>query len=138
MSATIDSHVFIALGHLIFIAPFFLYVGFQRSNTPLWIYTLLIALGAMILFYHGYKAFIRVAAGSPYAWVNIIHVAFVAPLLLLIGLKGRDAPRYAYELLIMVGFAALGYHLYSLIRGLQVYYMDKSKKIGGGSYSSEA
>ena len=84
MSATIDSHVFIALGHLLFIAPFLLYVGFQRSNNPMWIYTLLIALGFMILFYHGYKSFVRVAAGSPYAWVNIIHVAIIAPLLLLI------------------------------------------------------
>jgi hypothetical protein len=135
MSATIDAHVFVAIGHLLIIAPFLLYVGFQRANTPFWIYTLLIAVGAMILFYHGYKSFIRVATGSPYAWVNIIHVAFIAPLLLFIGFKGRDAPRYAYELLIMVGFAALGYHLYSLIRGLQVYYMDKSKKIGGGDYS---
>ncbi len=126
--AAIDAHVFIALMHILFIAPFFLYVGIQRVSVPNWTYTLLLAVGAIVFVYHGWKSFIRVANASPYAWVNLIHVAVVAPLLLFIGFKGRDSPRFAYELLLMVGFAALGYHLYSLIREIQVYYMDLAKK----------
>jgi hypothetical protein len=126
--AAIDAHVFIALMHILFIAPFFLYVGIQRASVPNWTYTLLLGVGAIVFIYHGWKSFIRVANASPYAWVNLIHVAVVAPLLLYIGFKGRDSPRFAYELLLMVGFAALGYHLYSLIREIQVYYMDLAKK----------
>ena len=38
----------------------------------------------------------------------------VAPLLLWIGYYGKETSRAAYELLLMTGFAALGYHLYSL------------------------
>lgn len=119
--AALDAHVFVALGHIFLIVPFLIYVGIERAAVPGYIYTALLATGAMIFLYHGYKAFIRVAKGSPYAWVNIIHAAFIAPLLLFIGFKGRDSPRYAYELLLMVGFAGLGYHLFSLIRSIQVY-----------------
>jgi hypothetical protein len=36
--------------------------------------------------------------------------------LIYLGFKGMDTPRYAYELLLMIAFAAGGYHLYSLIQ----------------------
>jgi hypothetical protein len=126
--AALDAHVFVALGHIFLIVPFLIYIGIERAAVPGYIYTALLATGAMIFLYHGYKAFIRVAKNSPYAWVNIIHVAFIAPLLLFIGFKGRDSPRYAYELLLMTGFAALGYHLFSLIRSIQVYNNDIQNK----------
>jgi hypothetical protein len=40
--------------------------------------------------------------------------------LIYIGYKKQDTPRFAYELCIMVGFAALGYHTYSAIKMLHV------------------
>jgi len=58
---------------------------------------------------------IRARVLSPNLWINVIHVLFVAPLLVYIGFMAKNTPRPAYELLAMVGFAALGYHLYSLI-----------------------
>ena len=125
MSKTIDSHVFVAIAHIVLFVPFLLYVGIQRAAVPNWVYTLLLSIGSLIFVYHGWKAFIRVSTASPYAWVNIIHAAAIAPLLVFIGYKGRDTPRYAYEILMMVGFAGLGYHLYSLVRGLQVHYASK-------------
>ncbi len=141
MSKTIDSHVFIAIAHIVLFVPFLLYVGIQRASIPNWVYTLLLSMGSLIFVYHGWKAFVRVSAASPYAWVNIIHAAAIAPLLVFIGYKGRDTPRYAYEILLMVGFAGLGYHLYSLVRGLQVHYASKDvgaqqKKMSGGSAPS--
>lgn len=39
----------------------------------------------------------------------------VAPLLIYIGIKQKETPRPAYELLALVSFAALGYHMYSLV-----------------------
>jgi hypothetical protein len=39
----------------------------------------------------------------------------VGPLLLFIGAKGYDTPRWAFELLAMTAFAAFGYHLYSIV-----------------------
>lgn len=117
----VDPHIMLAVSHILIIAPFLLYVGIQRAAIPGWIYTLLLVLGAFIFLYHGYKAYIRIIKGSTYAWVNLIHVIIVAPLLLFIGFKGRESPRYAYELLLMVGFAALGYHLYSLVVSMQIH-----------------
>ena len=115
-----DSHIVLAVFHILFVAPLFLFVAFMRSATPQWIYWLLTGLGLMILVYHGYKLLTRLKAGSSYIWVNLIHVLFVAPLLIFVGSKQIDAPRYGYELMAMVGFAALGYHMYSLIREIQL------------------
>ena len=117
----VDPHVMLAVGHILIIAPFFLYVGIQRAAVPGWIFTLLLVLGAVLFLYHAYRAYIRIIKSSPYAWVNLVHAIIVAPLLLYIGFKGRESPRYAYELLLMVAFAALGYHLYSLVVSLQIH-----------------
>lgn len=125
----VDSHVFIALAHIVIFVPFLLYVGIQRMSIPGWVYTLLLALGSVVFIYHSYKAFIRITKGSPYAWVNLIHAAIIGPLMFYIGFKGRDTPRWGYELLLMVGFAGLGYHLFSLIRALQVYNAGQAEKM---------
>ena len=115
-----DSHITLALFHILAVAPLFLFVAFMRSSTPTWVYLLITGLGLLILVYHGYKLMTRIKAGSSYVWVNAIHVLFVAPLLIFVGTKQVDAPRYSYELLALVGFSALGYHMYSLIREIQL------------------
>ncbi len=117
----VDPHIMLAVGHILVIAPFLLYVGIQRAAVPGWIFTTLLVLGAVLFLYHGYRAYIRIIKSSPYAWVNLVHAMIVAPLLMYIGFKGRESPRYAYELLLMVAFAALGYHLYSLVISLQIH-----------------
>ena len=76
--------------------------------------------------YHGYKAWVRFFAGSSSLWINMIHVFYVAPLMLYIGYRGKDTPRSAYELLALLGFAALGYHTYNLIVSVNVL-MDVKK-----------
>lgn len=40
---------------------------------------------------------------------------YVGPLLMWIGLKGEDTPRSAFEILLILAFAAGGYNLYNLI-----------------------
>lgn len=111
-----NGHLILSLFHILAVVPFFLYVGLQRGAIPDQVFTATWILGAIITAYHGFKAFIRYKNASPYLWVNLIHMLIVGPLLIYIGAKGKDTPRFAYELLLMVAFAAGGYHVYSLIQ----------------------
>jgi len=109
-----DTHIIINLFHILLIAPFLLWVGISRGSFPDWVFTTLMALGAILVLYQGCKAYTRFVKGSNYIWVNLIHVLWVGPLLLYIGYKKKDTPRPAYELLLLTAFGAFGYHLYSL------------------------
>ncbi len=114
-----DKHFVLSLFHLLIIVPFFLYVGVYRAATHPWVYKALMALGAILLLYHGSKFISRLAVRSDYAYINAIHLLF-APLLIYIGWHQQDTPRAAYEVLLMITFAAFGYHLFSLVRILQI------------------
>jgi hypothetical protein len=80
-----------------------------------------LAIGVIVLVYHGFKLIVRLKNRSGYSWVNAIHVLLVAPLLIYIGYNKKETPRSAYELLLMAGFAAGGYHLFSLVKHLQAH-----------------
>lgn len=110
-----NGHIALSLFHILIVVPFLLYVAFVRGQLMPWIFTVLQSLGILILVYHSYKIIIKWKAKSLSVWINILHVATVAPLLLFIGSKGYDTPRWAFEVLAMLGFAALGYHLYSIV-----------------------
>jgi len=116
-----DNHFWLAIIHLILITPLFLYVGMTRAETPKWLYLALFTIGWVILIYHGFKLILRLKTRSSYAWVNAIHVIIIAPLLLFIGYNKKETPRYAYELLLMLGFAAGGYHLFSVVKQLDAH-----------------
>jgi hypothetical protein len=109
-----DARVILNLFHILAVAPLFLWVGISRTTIPTWVYGLLFFLGLVLVVYHGYKAYVRILQKSTYAWVNLVHALIVGPLLLYIGAMKKDTPRAAYEGLLLVGFAALGYHLYEL------------------------
>jgi hypothetical protein len=115
-----NHHVVLSVFHILFVVPLFLYVAFQRANTSDQVYWFLFALGLFVFLYHGYKAMTRLVAGSSYAWVNLIHVLFIAPLMIYIGYYGKKTPRAAYEILAITAFGALGYHIYNVILQLQV------------------
>lgn len=117
----VDSRIILALIHIVFIVPLLLFIGFKRAATPQWLYMAIFAIGAIILVYHGFKLVIRLRSGSSYSWVNTFHVWTVAPLLLYIGYHKKETPRAAYELLLMLGFAAAGYHMFSIVRMLEIH-----------------
>lgn len=48
-------------------------------------------------------------------WVNLIHIGLIAPLLFWIGYYKKDTSRAAFEMLLLLAFAALGYNLKSLV-----------------------
>ena len=115
-----DHHTILSLFHILFVAPLFFVIAFFRSDMPVWAFRTIFVLGLFILVYHGYKFFLKLSQNSSWAWVNAIHVLIVAPLLIYIGLEQKGAAKAAYEIAIMVGFAALGYHLYYLVHALNV------------------
>jgi membrane-bound metal-dependent hydrolase YbcI (DUF457 family) len=117
-----NPHLIIALIHVFLIAPALITAALFRSQNPDWVYQALFITGIVVLLYHGYKAVVKIMGNYSGAWVNIIHVLLFAPLLIYIGVQQKNTPRAAYELLAMAGFAALGYHLYSIITMLHLNY----------------
>jgi len=115
----IDAHMILSLFHLAFVVPLFLFVGFQRSDTPRWVYLSLLSIGVLILVYHAVRLVQRI--GTHMAWIHILHVVLIAPVLILLGWRGRDAPRWLYEVMLLLGFGAGGYHLLHLVRGLEAH-----------------
>jgi len=110
-----DKHLLLSIFHIIGVVPLFLYVGFQRAATPEWLYHFLFGLGLLLTVYHGIKGIMRVYAKSASAWINLFHALLIGPLLIWIGYYGKKTERPAYELLLMAAFAALGYHLKSVL-----------------------
>jgi hypothetical protein len=105
----ISTGMIIHLLHIFIIGGLFLYVGLKRDTIPPLLFPVLVGLGSIILVYHLYKAYLRIAR-SVTPWVNLIHIFGVAPLLIFIGYNQDKTPRYMYELLLMFGFASIGYH----------------------------
>ncbi len=120
MPASLDVHVVLSLFHLAFVVPLFLFVSFQRADTPRWMYQTFLAIGIIVAGYHGLKIVRRWYSGSS-LWVNMIHLCIISPLLITIGYHGKDTPRSAYELLLMAGFGAGGYHLFQLVKSLEAW-----------------
>ncbi len=110
----------ISIFHIACIVPLLLFVGFKRADTPEWLYHVLFGLGILVVVYHGIKAMMRYYSKSLVFWVNIIHVLLVGPLLIWIGYFGKKTQRPAYEMLLITGFGALGYHLKNMIIRTQV------------------
>jgi hypothetical protein len=104
---------YVHLFHILIVGSLFLYVGIKSKNTPAFMYPFLLGLGIFIILYHAYKTYLKYSAGKN-PWVNLIHILIVGPLLIYIGYNKQLTPRYAYELLLMLGFAAIGYHGYYL------------------------
>jgi hypothetical protein len=85
----------------------------MKTNIPILFYPFLLGLGLCIIPYQIYKAYQYFKKGiNP--WFCMIHIFLVGPLLIWIGYKREKTPSYAFDLLLMLGFAAIGYHTYCL------------------------
>lgn len=120
MRDVFDLHLVLSLFHLALVVPLFLFVGYQRSETPPWVYLSLLSVGVVITLYHAVRLVQRYGR-SPFVWVHVLHVVLVGPLLCYVGGWGRDTPRWAYEVLLLLGFGAGGYHLFQLVKGLEAF-----------------
>jgi hypothetical protein len=97
------------LFHMLAVGPLFLYVGLMREKVPDAVFNVLGVVGLVVLFYHTYRAYGKLKENKS-AWVNWIHIFLVAPLLLLLAYMKKDANRRYFEMLLVLGFAAIGYH----------------------------
>jgi hypothetical protein len=104
------------LFHIIIVGSLFLYVGINREKISKVLFRILLGLGFIIIFYHVYKTYNYLKAGKGY-WVNLLHIFIVGPLLIYIGYCGEKTARLYFELLMMLGFASIGYHGYYLLSG---------------------
>jgi len=111
-----DAHFYVAVFHVVLVAPILIYVGLAREKLPEWIYLALGAVGVGIFFYHAYKFYGRADYAS--GWVNLIHILIVAPLLMAIGWYGKAVARRFFEMLLLTAFAALGYHGLNIVRAI--------------------
>ena len=109
-----NSESIVHLFHVLIIGSLFLYVGIQRTNIPTFMFPLLLGLGVIVILYHIFKVYTYMKLGKGY-WVNLIHILLVGPLLVYIGYNGEKTARLYFELLLMLGFAAIGYHGYYML-----------------------
>ena len=105
----------IHLAHLALIGPLFLYVGFARDSVPDHVFNAIGVLALVVLGYHVYRAYTKLKENKS-AWINWIHIFLVAPLLLILAYLKKDAHQRYFEMLLLLGFAAVGYHGSYLIR----------------------
>jgi len=110
-----NEHLARNLFHALVVGPLFLYVAIARDGTPDAVYNILGAVAAVIFLYHSYKAFTKLKAGQS-AWVNWIHIFLIAPLLLIIAYLKKSTDARYYEMLLLLSFAAIGYHGFYAIR----------------------
>ena len=108
-----DSHKLVHLFHVLIVGGLFLYVGINREKIYGRLFSVLFYLGLIIVLYHLYKIYGYLKTGKG-IWVNLIHVFIVGPLLVYIGYNGIKTSRKFFEILLMLGFASIGYHLYYL------------------------
>jgi hypothetical protein len=109
-----SSSLFVHLFHIIIVGGIFLYFGITRNNNSKLALQTLLYLGVIIVIYHIYKTYNYISMGKNY-WVNLIHIFIVGPLLIYIGYNEEKTPRLYFELLLMLGFASIGYHLYYIL-----------------------
>lgn len=113
------SHAALSAFHALLVGPGLLYVGFSPESVPDSVYTGLLVGGIFILGYHAYRAYEKLKDNKS-AWVNWIHIFLVAPLLMIVGYHKKEASRRYFEMLMMLGFAAVGYHGLYLIREMML------------------
>lgn len=113
------SHSTINLFHILIVSPLFLYVGLAQKSVPDIVFLLLGILAAGILLYHLYQAYSKLSEGKS-AWVNWVHILLIVPLLALLARYKKDASRRYFEMLLLLGFASLGYHGLYFIREIML------------------
>lgn len=103
------------LVHVLAISPLFLYVGLYREAVPEHVFNVLGLLGMIVLAYHTYRAYGKLKENKS-AWINWIHIFLIAPLLMILGYLKKDADSRYFEMLLLLGFAAFGYHALYIMR----------------------
>jgi hypothetical protein len=103
-----DAKLVINFMHVLLICPALIYVGLSREKIPEAGFIALGCIGIVIFFYS--------RSDTESGWVYLLHILLVAPLLITIGFYGKQCPRRFFEMLLLVAFAAFGYHSLNIVR----------------------
>lgn len=102
----------IQLFHILIVASLFIYIGTARTDIPEFLFPIILGLGIIIVLYHSYKVY----ANPNRAWLYLIHVLIIGPLLIYIGHTGKNTERKFFEMLLLLAFATLGYNGFYFIQ----------------------
>jgi peptidoglycan/LPS O-acetylase OafA/YrhL len=109
-----ELNTIVHLFHILIVGGLFLYVGIKRNAIPKPLFLVLLILGFVVILYHMYKAYKHIIKKES-IWISLIHILLVGPLLIYIGYNAEKTSRKFFELLLMLGFASIGYHFYYLL-----------------------
>ena len=104
----------IQLFHIFVVASLFIYIGTARTNIPDYLFSAIFSLGFIIILYHSYKIYVNVDR----AWLYLIHILVIGPLLIYIGHTGKNTERKFFELLLLLAFATLGYNGFYFLKNI--------------------
>ncbi len=109
-----DRNQIIQLFHIIGIGCFFIYIGITKTDLPDFMFPILLGLGSIVIAYHLYKTFVN----PDRAWLYLLHVLLIGPLLIYIGFKGKNTERKFFEYLLLLAFATIGYNGFYFLQNL--------------------
>ncbi len=98
-----NAHQIIHIAHILVMGPLLLAIGVGYILPSVYVS----GIGIAIVLYHVFKMMQKGVN-----WVNLFHTLAVGPALIA---YGSGAPRYVRELILMMGFAAIAYHVYYLL-----------------------
>jgi hypothetical protein len=91
----------------------FLYIGLKRNNISANTFKQLFIFGIVLIVFFCIKAFSNSEPGESNT-TNFIYLLIIAPLIVLIGLKGASTPTGYYNILAICAFFIIIYHSYKL------------------------
>lgn len=116
----LSKHAYINLFHIFVVVPFLFYIYYQQQNKTLSdsLCRFLLYLGILGLISHIYLCYQKISTNQECwrCWVNYVHIFVVFPLFIYIGSNCTKTERRYFEILMVIAFAALGYHSMNFIR----------------------
>lgn len=104
------------LAHILLIGPALVYIGSTYgTGIPKWGFIALLITGLVIAAYHTY---LTVKKGVNNGFIYLLHALIFGPVIIYIGLTGVMNKKVfwgAYSVLMMIGFAAIGYHTKKIV-----------------------
>jgi len=101
----VNSLILRNLFHLVFVVPFFIYIGYYKNATQSSVFTLLIFTALFVILYHAYRYY------QTSWWINLMHV-FLGALLLALGLIGKNLPTNIFYIFYVGAIVVASWHLY--------------------------
>jgi hypothetical protein len=106
-------NIFQNILYILIFGCLFLYIGLKRNNMSKNMFKQLFLFGIILIIYFFIKAF-SVSDLDESNTTNFIYLFIIAPLIILIGIKGSSTPTGYYTILAICAFFIIIYHSYKL------------------------